>query len=179
MIQPKKNSINQAYYPTLGKIEDENSIIPILKFTSIGDQQFTFQTNQKLIVPSQVFNTWKTLLKVTNRKIVYHEKNNRYSLRCDWGKKTVYNDISDNLERYILAHQYILILLLIEEEISINTPEQAKAFDILNNSIFTRNIWLRYYLLQDSAILEKFGLKAPKAKQYKPGKVEFRQYEYI
>ncbi len=179
-MQQKKNSTNQPYFPILGKIEDENSIIPVLKVTNIGDQQFTFETNPKLIVPSEVFKTWNDLLKVTNKKIVYYEKNNQYSLWCESDKKAVANkEVSDDLSRYILAHQYILALLLIDEEISIDSPEEKKAFNIINNSIFIRNIWLRYYLLQDSAILDKFGLKPPKARQYQPGKVEFKHYEYI
>ena len=177
-----------------GLLHIDNQTIAFKEIISISDNEMTLDIDHRYFVPQDVLSTWNEWEKV---------KNNTFSLYpTEDGFEAIYFDDSDpiqennfvnnlsdtshchwdtELKRYLKAYRFILNLLLRSGEIEIfNKPSKVEiAFDILNASIGQTSIWLEYYLLDNEEQLEKLNLTPPKKREYKPGKVAAKQYEYI
>lgn len=175
-----------------GLLQIDNVTLGFLETTSISDGEMTLTLDPRYIAPKDVLSTWNDWQEVKNNTFLLHPTED--------GLEAIYFDDSDpiqernfvnnlsntshwnaELKRYLKAYRFILNLLLCSGEIEIfdQLSKAEIAFDILNTSIGQSSIWLEYYLLNDTTLLEKLNLDPPEDTEYKPGKVEAKQYMYI
>lgn len=158
-----------------------------------SDNKITIKNiDPEYFVPEDVLFTWDSWQKVKNNTFSPHPTED--------GKEALYFDDSDpiqesnfvnnldntshwdgELKQYVKAYRFILNLLLRSGEIEFFDKLSSKriAFDILKKSINNDSIWLEYYLLNNEKQIKKLNLIVPRKREYRPGKVAAKQYEYI
>ena len=175
-----------------GLLQIGDITIGFQEITSIFDGEMTFTLDPRYIAPPDVLSTWNDWQKVQNNTFLLHPTEDGleaiyFNDRDPLQESNFVNNLSNTshwnaeLKRCIKAYRFILNLLLCSGEIEIfDKPSEVEiAFDILNASIRQSSIWLKYYLLNDTTLLEKLNIDPPGDTQYKPGKVEAKQYMYI
>lgn len=176
------NQIQDAF------IQIDNKVFAVQEILYSNDK-IILTLDSNVAIPEDVLILWNDWQDIREDTIGLYKTNyDEEVLECnlnDIKRNNLNKNVNSNshfakeIENHVNAYNFILNLLLFSKEISINSSKEKLAIDILKNALFRRSIWLRYYLLGDQDILHNFGFKIPQNREYKPGKVEAKQYDYI
>jgi len=161
----------------LHQLDTAKFAAPSIQF---DDKGITINIYKDCDCPTYAVDAWESMIEMISKPIRYRQDGDSDYLWCDEGDvEREHHDGLEDTKKYVAAAKYLPKLLLNSRNISLETLEHKEIFNLFEKSYREQILLIEYYLLHNLQALTELKFKVPRKRQYKPGKISAKRFEFV